>query len=325
MASTGRFLIFNLLVTPLFIAGCGFPPLPFGRPFVDWLSDVTLSPEVSCERLRERFALEDLPLADNPADTELAYIEYWVITPDNEALHTWYIPTSLDRGTVVLSRGSTGPMECYLYIARLLARNGWSVVMYDYRGFGLSSGRPSLDTLSEDLAVVLDWTLLQMQRAEVTLMGVSLGSIPTIAIAAERPDVVNAIVLDSPVGMRQEFDRFRTLLAGQQQELADRLAKELLTEDQMVHVRQPVLAIINAEDRVTPADTIERLVELAPGVRWVAEFGGLTHAQAPYRDPSRYVWYLDTFLATVWGGEDLRETLVPLGALDGSADDVLSD
>jgi pimeloyl-ACP methyl ester carboxylesterase len=196
---------------------CACAPVPtVETPTTDELgrliSNLLLRPEITCEVLRATFAVEYLPIVETPDQAGMAYEEHWVSTEDGELLRTWYLPTRLDRGTVVFSLGASGSMPCYLFITRLLVHNGWSVVMYEYRGFGVSSGEPNINALHTDLAAVLDWTIKYTGRESVTLLGVSLGTLPSVAVAVDRPDIVNGIVLDSPASMGLEVARFARAL-----------------------------------------------------------------------------------------------------------------
>jgi len=61
------------------------------------------------------------------------------------------MPVEPAHGTVIVSPGNSGSMACYLLTAQLLTDDGYSVVIYDYEGFGGSSGQASLETLRPDL------------------------------------------------------------------------------------------------------------------------------------------------------------------------------
>ena len=173
------------------------------------LSQLVLEPDQTCEELKTRYNLTYLPEADVPSDVGMEYEEYWLPVDEQTYIRTWYMPTELDRGTVVVSCGNSGPMACYLFTADLLTDNGWSVVLYEYEGFGLSTGQASLGTLYRDLGTVVEWTRERTGREQVTLFGISLGSIPSVALGVERPDEVNGVILDSPIALAAQVERFR--------------------------------------------------------------------------------------------------------------------
>lgn len=296
-------LLLLSLTTTLFAISCA--PLQFSSvtpaELVKNLSTLILEPKIGCDKLAQRFGLGNLPIVADPAGIGLSFEEYYLPTPDGEELNTWYIPARLNRGTVVLSYGSSGRMACYLYVTQTLVDLGWSVVMYDYRGFGGSTGRASLDTLSADLQVVLDWSLSRTQRKQVTLLGVSLGTIPSVALAVQQPEKVNGVILDSPVALATEMQRFDALLGGRAAEYANALSDDLVLERLMPDLTAPLLVILDGADNVTTPASIQLLFDLAPGTKELAYFPGFGHAFAPYYDTAMFSYRIDLFLSSRWG------------------------
>ena len=62
-----------------------------------------------------------------------------------------------------------------------------NVVIYDYTGYGISSGTPTEQKLNDDLLNVLAFTVnrLKIPLNKVFLWGYSLGSGPTIDLASK--------------------------------------------------------------------------------------------------------------------------------------------
>ena len=62
-----------------------------------------------------------------------------------------------------------------------------NVVIYDYTGYGISSGNPTEQKLNDDLLNVLAFTVnrLKIPLNKVFLWGYSLGSGPTIDLASK--------------------------------------------------------------------------------------------------------------------------------------------
>jgi pimeloyl-ACP methyl ester carboxylesterase len=210
------------------------------------------------------------------------------------------MPTALKRGTVIVSIGASGSMPCYLYTIELLLDNGWSVVTYDYRGFGGSGGKPSLADLVPDAHTVLDWTLNRTGGTEVTLMGISLGSIPSIAVAVQRPASVNGVILDSPVALGLEIQRFGFLL-GDPGLYVSFLDPLLLSENIVQGLSTPLLVLMNENDWLTPPAQTELLYELAQSPKELARFPDIGHARGVFRDTEYYSFRVESFLARVWG------------------------
>jgi hypothetical protein len=286
-------------VIALFTAGCILPGLPPAEDVRAGLSRLILRPQGTCEDLRDLFGLEYLPIADTPGDVDLSFEEHWVAADNGEILRVWYLPSNLDRGLVVLSNGNTGSMACHLFTARLLVHNGWSAVMYDYEGFGESSGSASIDRLAPDLARVVEWALEYTGRAQVSLYGISLGTVPTVAHAASHPDAVNGLMLDSPVSFVAEIERFAPL-AGDPHELLERVSPDLDTTALLEDVHQPLLMFLHERDALTPPSVVEDLYARAAGPRQLVRFPGLQHAFGQFYRTDVYTYALESFLTGIW-------------------------
>jgi uncharacterized protein len=309
-----RLLLGTIAVTILSAMGC-VPiwsiQLPTSDQLVKQITHLVMYPDVSCETLKTSFGVEYLPSAENPGDIDLVYEEYFVPTSDGEILNVWRLPAELNRGTVVVVQGSTGTMPCYLFVGRLLVYKGWTVIMFDYRGFGQSSGEPDMGKMHVDLNAVLDWTIKNTDRPVVTLVAVSLGSLPAVTVAVQRPENVNGIVLDSPVAMGEEIRRFEFRYGDQTQALIDMLPWEMLPEESVANVDRPLLIFESSLDSITPPTSVDLFYERAGGSKELIIFPYLGHASAPYHGTSSYSYYLERFLAKLWG------QYVPFGIEDG--------
>lgn len=267
---------------------------------ISGLSNLILRPQDTCEELRARYGLTYLPLADNPEEAGMDYEEHWLPVAENTSLRVWYLPTNLDRGTVVFSGGNSGTMACHLFSAKVLTDNGWSVVMYEYEGYGESNGRPSLATLSRDLTTVVEWTRAWCARDQVTLMGMSLGSIPSIAVAVEHPDAVNGVILDSPVAFQAQVERFGFVIAGQTDWLIGQLDPQLLSDALISWMEQPLLIFMHELDPLATPETVQLLFDQAAGPKQIVHFPNLGHARGQFFDTDEYIYHLEHFLNDIW-------------------------
>jgi pimeloyl-ACP methyl ester carboxylesterase len=73
-----------------------------------------------------------------------------------------------------------------------LAALGANVLLAEYRGYGASTGAPSLGAMLDDAEAVFAASGLPAER--VVLFGRSLGSLCAIELAARRPDVAGVIL-----------------------------------------------------------------------------------------------------------------------------------
>lgn len=288
-------------------AGCGQPS---PEQLVGLASELLLQPERTCAQLRVDFGLEFLPVVETPAEIGLPYEEHFVETPDHEILRVWYFPSDAHNGVVVLSNGMVGEIPCYLFLTVLLHENGWDVVMYDYRGFGGSSGLPTIALLTPDLDAVVNWTLARTGFGQVTLYGQSLGTIPSVALAVDRPDVVNAVVLDSPAAPGLLLDRLHADGVALARALAAVAPRDFFTESIIPEMKQPLLVYLHENDELLPPETVRAIYDLAGGPKRLIYFGGLGHYRGIFFQTEAYVYALEDFLLEVWTGTGLPD-LVP--------------
>lgn len=286
-------------------AGCVRTPPPIPPPANSKaldavLTELLLDPSVTCEELQQSFHLEYLDLVDNPGDLGLDYDEIFVSVDPQTSLRVWDIHSALDRGTVVFSMGAVANLSCYLFTARLLANNGWSVVMYEYRGFGRSTGVPDLSTLEDDLSAVLDWVLARNGGEPVTLMGLSIGTIPTVSVAVQRPEDVNGVILDSPVALGELLKNFNWILRDQTQTFINLARPGVLSENIIQNLQAPLLILAGDRDQLTTFSSVQLLYDRAGGPKKLVVFPGVTHARARFDDTGRYTSEVEKFLSDVW-------------------------
>lgn len=115
-----------------------------------------------------------------------------------------YIPapnaSSGNRFTILHSHGNAVDlgqmMGLYAELARVLRVN---ILAYDYRGYGLSDGRPAASSTLVDISTALELLLERYNRTmrDIVLYGQSVGTGPTSWLAAKSPQVAG-VVLHSP-------------------------------------------------------------------------------------------------------------------------------
>ncbi|AUX45781.1 temperature sensitive supressor [Sorangium cellulosum] len=163
--------------------------------------------------------------------------------------------------TVLAFHGNGETVSDYDDIAEAWREIGLNLFMVDYRGYGWSSGRPTLRSLYEDPAKVSAFFLRELaekSRAagldrppKPLLFGRSLGSSPASRIAAQRGDDYHALVLESGFGdVRQLLALFDIPLG----DLQDEAHRHFSNPELLKHVQIPVLVLHGALDRLLPPD-----------------------------------------------------------------------
>jgi uncharacterized protein len=117
---------------------------------------------------------------------------------DGLRLSGWYVP-SRNRAAIVLVHGGGGSRVGAVVQARMLARHGYGVLLYDERGRGESEGAPDSIgwTWDDDVAGALAWLhhRRDVDGDKIGGLGLSTGAEALVQAAAQRTDL-HAVVAD---------------------------------------------------------------------------------------------------------------------------------
>ena len=193
--------------------------------------------------------------------------EVRIRTHDGKRLHGWLRRTEKDaesQGLVIYFGGNAEEVSGQMHDAPMLAP--WSFAAVNYRGFGLSEGRPGEDVLTADALAIHDWLAKRedIDPDRLVVFGRSLGTGVAVQLAASRP--VRAVVLVSP------FDSLRSIAAKQYPIFPVSL---LLKHpfDSLAHaadIGAPLLAMAGERDGLIPPEYSRRLHDAWAGPKqWV--------------------------------------------------------
>lgn len=145
-----------------------------------------------------------------------------------------------------------------------------NVVLIDHRGYGGSTGTPTIDNLMGDALRVYDHTLADagLVQLPIILHGHSLGSFMAGHVAAERK--LSGLVLEASVTSTEDWARH---LRSKQSPWIRLLVWRVVPAGSLARkgnldvaagMDEPVLFVVGAEDDVTPPRFTEALFEAAP-------------------------------------------------------------
>jgi len=123
-----------------------------------------------------------------PSQAGLPYEDVRLVTTDGLSLHGWYIPAPQPRGTVLFLHGNAGNISHRIDSLQMFHRLGYSTLIFDYRGYGNSSGTPSEQGTYRDAEAA--WRYLTERRhipsCRIVLFGESLGGAVGAWLAARQ-------------------------------------------------------------------------------------------------------------------------------------------
>lgn len=159
------------------------------------------------------------PEPGQPFTPEKAKLEYRDVTltaADGTRLHGWWLPAKAGvevKGTVLHLHGNGGNLAWHLGGSWWLPEEGYQVLLLDYRGYGLSQGKPALPEVYQDIGAALDWLdqAPEVQGKPQVLLGQSLGGAMAIHYLAQNPQQAKrfkAMVFDGVPASYRQVGRF---------------------------------------------------------------------------------------------------------------------
>ncbi len=204
-----------------------------------------------------------------PESFNLAYQEVWLPVKTTsgkvERVHGWWIPASQPNALVLLYLHGNGiNIGANVAHADRFHRLGFSVLLFDYRGYGRSEGSfPSEATVYQDAAVAWDYLVKerQIQPNQIFIYGHSLGGAVAIDLALKYPDAAGLIVESSFTSIRGIVDY---------QRLYGIFPVNLILHQRFDSIKKvrslqmPVLFIHGTADWQVPATMSQQLYNAAP-------------------------------------------------------------
>ena len=128
----------------------------------------------------------------------LAFEDAWFQAADGTRLHGWYVAHDNPRAVALFCHGNAGNITHRADMLQVLRDYvGVSVLIFDYRGYGRSKGKPNEPGVLADARAARAWLAKRagIPEQEIVMMGRSLGGAVAVDLAAK--DGARALVLES--------------------------------------------------------------------------------------------------------------------------------
>jgi fermentation-respiration switch protein FrsA (DUF1100 family) len=213
-------------------------------------------------------------LEASPADYGLRAEELRLVASDGVRLHGWWIHARGDR-IVLLFHGNAGNVSHRLDRAKLFAeRLGVDLFLVDYRGYGLSEGRPSEAGLRRDGLAIYDAARERgFSSGRIVLLGESLGCAVAVEVALARPCggvALETPFLSVPALARKHYPFVPAFLIRSRFEVASTVGR----------IEAPKLVVASERDEIVPASHARRLFDLATPPKELFVVPGAGHNDA---------------------------------------------
>ncbi len=231
---------------------------------------------------------------ETPREYGMAFEAQDVMTPEGDRLHAWIMRAANPRANIVYFHGNGGNLSMWAPCLTGIAKRGYSVFAFDYRGYGLSSGRPTELGLYHDAGIIAARAWAGESASVPTIYwGRSLGgTMAAYASTVRTPDGLilessfpeaRAVVRDSPIMMFLSlFASYRFPTA----EFANRTSR-------------PVLVMHGDRDSIVPFTLGRELYERLKGAKEFVTIEGKDHNDDVPLTAEAYWGAIDRFAASL--------------------------
>jgi len=205
-----------------------------------------------------------------PADLKIPFEKLALQTEDGLKIAAWYVPAKKAEYTVLFCHGNAGNLTHRLDSINLFYDMGVNCLIFDYRGYGDSQGKPTEAGTYMDAAAAWQW-LTERKRIppqQIIIYGHSLGgSIAAHLAARVKP---RALVLESAFTSYEQIGKkFYPYMP------VHLFAKfNYNTREHVKNVRCPVLIIHSRNDEIVPFEFGLRLYAEAAEPKRLLEITG---------------------------------------------------
>lgn len=138
----------------------------------------------------------------SPGQWDLAHEEVYLKTIDGVRLHAWLLPATQEpKATVLFLHGNAQNISAHVTSVAWLPKQGYNVLLLDYRGYGLSRGTPQFPGVFADIEAAVDYIARRgdLHATPLVIFGQSLGGALAITASAKlkHKTAIAAVISDS--------------------------------------------------------------------------------------------------------------------------------
>jgi fermentation-respiration switch protein FrsA (DUF1100 family) len=235
-------------------------------------------------------------IAVTPTELKLGYEDVRIEQSPEEIVHGWYLTaadsTDLAGKTVLFCHGNAGNLSHRMQTAVYLLDMGVNVLMFDYRGYGQSTGSPTEENVHADALAAYQWLVSEksIRPVDITVFGRSLGGAVAVDLAGRV--TVGGLIVES--SFTSVHDMGRKLFPYLPVKFLIRYDFNSL--EKIRNVTVPVLITHSPDDDMIPYSMGERLFEAAGEPKLFCRLSGLHNERDYFNNPEYKAALRKTFL-----------------------------
>ncbi|QBO59482.1 alpha/beta hydrolase [Chryseobacterium salivictor] len=198
-----------------------------------------------------------------PPDFKFAYdnlkAEEKTVEPEPSAkINYLHFQVDSPKGVVLYLKGNTKSIKGWGKFAIDFTRLGYEVIMMDYRGFGKSTGKRTVEAMKRDSQFIYNIAKKEFSEDKIVVYGRSLGSGFAARLASKNNP--RLLILTSPLySLLRTIHRYLPFMPAK-----PFLRYNIPTFQYLKNVRCPIKIIHGSDDRLVPLRTAVDLSEINP-------------------------------------------------------------
>ena len=157
------------------------------------------------------FFYPDQHIRLTPDKLGINYQDVNLTTEDGTLLHAWHlVPETKAKGVILFLHGNAENISTHIQNVSWLYEAGYELLLLDYRGYGLSQGRPTLPDIFQDIDSASTWLSHRSKSKKIPAywLGQSIGaSLSAYYLSHNNIEGLKAVILDAPFASYRQIGR----------------------------------------------------------------------------------------------------------------------
>lgn len=225
-----------------------------------------------------------------PEAINLDYENVTFMTKDGVQLSGWFIPAESPRATLIFCHGNGGNISHRLEKIKIFNNLNLDVLIFDYRGYGISKGSPSENGLYLDAEVVYDY-LINVKKTppqKIIVFGESLGSAVAVNLAYKH-DLAGIIVEGGFTSVKDMAKRILPFIP------TFIYKSKFDSLEKIKDIKSPKLIFHSVDDEIVPFELGKKLFDAAAEPKEFVKIRG-GHNDAFLNSQEVFITKIDSFI-----------------------------
>lgn len=215
-------------------------------------------------------------------------------TADGDTLYSLLVKPEVPvKATVFYFHGNSGNASKWVGHIRSLVDDGFQVCLFDYRGYGKSTGTPTHLNIASDARLWVDSLFRRNDiiSTKVVIYGVSIGTQAASLVAREYNSKIAALAVD---GMPASFTdvALATSPAEHHEVIRTYVTSPYSARENFGHITDIKLLFVHSPDDFIPIAQAEEIYSLTECEKRFWKYSG-EHGMAPLLYPDTFVEYIN--------------------------------